>query len=50
LSGSSVGVGQASQLQVQINKAKDHATGTINGGGPMLSAHTSGGSIKIAFN
>jgi len=50
LSGSSVGVGQASQLQVQINKAKDHATGTINGGGPMLSAHTSGGSVKIAFN
>jgi len=50
LSGSSVGVGQANQLQVQINKAKDHATGTINGGGPMLSARTSGGSVKIAFN
>lgn len=48
--GSSVSVGQANHLQVEINKAKNHATGQINGGGDLLTAHTSGGSVKINFN
>jgi len=50
IKGSSVGVDQTNGLQVQINKQKDHATGHLNGGGPLLDARTSGGSVKIAFN
>ena len=50
LRGSSVHVGAASQIDVEINKQKDHATGHLNGGGATLDASTSGGSVKIAFH
>jgi len=50
LKGSSVSVGQANHIDVQINKQKDHATGHLNGGGPSLDARTSGGSVKINFH
>lgn len=49
IKGSSVSVGQADHIQVQMNKEKDHATGNINGGGPLLEARTSGGSVDIDF-
>ena len=49
IKGSYVGVDQINGLQVQINKQKDHATGTLNGGGARLDARTSGGTVKIGF-
>lgn len=47
--GSKVKIGAANNIQVQMNKAQDHATGSINNGGATLHARTSGGTVSLDF-
>lgn len=49
LKGSSVSVGAANNIQVQMNKEKDYATGSLNNGGAKLNARTSGGRVSLDF-
>lgn len=49
LSGSRVSIGAANNIQVQMNKALDHATGSLNNGGAKLNARTSGGIVSLDF-
>lgn len=49
LKGSRVNIGSANNIQVDMNKQKSHATGSLNNGGAQLGAHTSGGSVSLDF-
>ena len=47
LKGNRVDLGAANNIQV--NSGKEYAKGTINGGGALVEASTSAGSVKVAF-
>lgn len=49
LEGSTVSVGEHANLQTHINKERNHATGSLNGGdsGALLNASTSGGTVRL---
>lgn len=49
LRGSRVNIGAANNIQVQMNKQKSAATGSLNNGGVHLNAHTSGGTVSLDF-
>lgn len=49
LKGSRVSIGAANNIQVEMNKQKSFATGSLNSGGSHLNAHTSGGAVSLDF-
>lgn len=49
LDGSRVSVGAANNIQVDMNKQKSFAAGSLNNGGVHLKAHSSGGSVSLDF-